>query len=64
MGSPEASKDVPVDTQFVLAFSTEAPSRTISGPLSSTAGKVAVGLAFAMLILTLLAFARFRWHLI
>jgi len=64
MGSPEASKDVPVDTQFVLAFSTEAPSRTISSPLSSTAGKVAVGLAFAMLILTLLAFARFRWHLI
>ncbi|MGH2691393.1 MAG: hypothetical protein ACRDHM_02710, partial [Actinomycetota bacterium] len=64
MGSPESSKDVPVDTQFVLVFTTEPPARTISSPLSSTAGKVAVGLAFAMLILTLLAFARFRWHLI
>jgi hypothetical protein len=64
MGSPEPTKDVPVDTQFVLAFSTEAPERTIASPLSSTAGKVAVATAFLMLILTLLAFARFRWHLI
>jgi hypothetical protein len=64
MGSPQTSKDVPVDTQFVLVFSTEPPSRTIASPLSSTAGKVAVGLAFLMLILTLLAFARFRWHLL
>jgi hypothetical protein len=64
MGSPAASKDVPVDTQFVLVFSTEDPGLTTAGPLSTTAGKVAVGLAFGLLILTLLAFARFRWHLL
>ena len=64
MGSPEATKDVPVDTQFVLVFTTEDAGLTVSSPLSSTAGKVAVGLAFLLLILTLIAFARFRWHLL
>jgi hypothetical protein len=64
MGSPETSKDVPVDTQFVLVFSTEEPGLTVASPLSTTAGKVAVALAFLLLILTLLAFARFRWHLL
>jgi hypothetical protein len=64
MGSPETSKDVPVDTQFVLVFSTEEPSLTVSNPLSSTAGKAAVAAAFVALILALLAFARFRWHLL
>lgn len=64
MGSPESSKDVPVDTQFVLVFTTDDTGLTVSSPLSSTAGKVAVGLAFLLLILTLLAFARFRWHLL
>jgi hypothetical protein len=64
IGSPETSKEVPVDTQFVLAFTTAQPERTISSPLSSTAGKVAVAIAFGLLILTLLGFARFRWHLL
>jgi hypothetical protein len=64
MGSPESSKDIPVDTQFVLVFTTEDAGLTVSSPLSSTGGKVAVGLAFLLLIATLLAFARFRWHLL
>jgi hypothetical protein len=64
MGSPAAAKDMPVDTQFVLVYSTEAPGSDAAGPLSTTASKVLVGLAFLMLIVTLLAFARFRWHLI
>jgi hypothetical protein len=64
MGSPEPTKEVPVDTQFVLVFTTEAPGLTVASPLSSTGGKVAVGLAFVLLILSLLAFARFRWHLL
>ncbi|MGH2710909.1 MAG: hypothetical protein ACRDH9_06880 [Actinomycetota bacterium] len=64
MGSPASSKEVPVDTQFVLVFSTEEPELTVSSPLSSAAGKAAVAGAFLALILALLAFARFRWHLL
>jgi hypothetical protein len=63
MGSPEDTKDVPVDTQFVLVLSTEPPPAGGS-PLSTTAGKVATGVAVGFLILTLLGFARFRWTLI
>jgi hypothetical protein len=64
MGSPETTKEIPVDTQFVLVFTTEEPEMTVSSPLSSTAGKVAVAVAFLLLILTLLGFARFRWHML
>ncbi|HEV3475050.1 MAG TPA: hypothetical protein VG602_06770 [Actinomycetota bacterium] len=64
MGSPQPTKEVPVDTQFVLVFSTEPPDLTTASALSSTGGKVAVGLAFLTLILALLAFARLRWHLL
>lgn len=64
MGSPVSTEDVPVDTQFVLAFTTEEPERTQTSPLATTGGRVATAVAFGLLIMTLLGFARFRWHLI
>ena len=64
MGSPASTEDVPVDTQFVLAFTTEEPERTRTSPLATTGGRVATAVAFGLVILTLLGMARFRWHLI
>jgi hypothetical protein len=64
MGSPASTEDVPVDTQFVLAFTTEEPERTRTSPLATAGGRVATAVAFALLILTLLGMARFRWRLI
>lgn len=64
MGSPASTEDVPVDTQLVLAFTTEEPERTRTPPLATTGGRVATAVAFGLVILTLLGMARFRWHLI
>jgi hypothetical protein len=64
MGSPASTEDVPVDTQFVLAFTTEEPERTQTSPLATTGGRIATAVAFGLVILTLLGMARFRWHLI
>lgn len=64
MGSPESTKKVPVDTQFVLAFSTDAPEMTSSSPTSSAGGKVVTLVALLALVGALVLFARFRWFLI
>jgi hypothetical protein len=64
MGSPASTKKVPVNTQFVLVYSTSPDRAPIAGALDTARGKFLVGLAFALLILLILAFARFRWYLI
>jgi hypothetical protein len=64
MGAPKATKKVPVNTQFVLVYSTDPEGAPVASAIDSARGKFLVALAFALLILMILGFARFRWYLI
>ncbi|MCA1727723.1 MAG: hypothetical protein LC722_08780, partial [Actinobacteria bacterium] len=64
MGAPEPTKKVPVNTQFVLVYSTDPEEAPVAGALDTARGKFVVALAFAFLILMLIGFARFRWYLL